>query len=91
MKIIVTDGYTLNGGDLSWEGLSRFGQLDIYERTPLTGIVERCKEADVIVTNKTPFSRETLSALANVKCIAVTATGYNIIDTKAAAEKGIVV
>lgn len=91
MHIVVTDGYTLNSGDLTWEGLARFGQLQLHDRTPLHLIVERCRAAAVIVTNKTPFSRETIAQLPHLKCICVTATGYNIIDTKAAAEKGIVV
>ena len=91
MKIVVTDGYTLTSGDLSWDKIARYGQLAVYDRTAINQIKERCSEAAIVITNKTPFSRETISALPNLKCIAVTATGYNVIDTKAASEKGIVV
>lgn len=91
MNIVVTDGYTLNSGDLSWDGLAKLGGLQLYDRTPQQQIAERCRDAAIIVTNKTPFSRETLLQLPNVKCICVTATGYNVIDTEAATEKGIVV
>ncbi|WP_121356292.1 D-2-hydroxyacid dehydrogenase [Flavisolibacter nicotianae] len=91
MNIVVTDGFTLNGGDLTWDGIARFGPLHLHDRTPPHLIEERCREAEIIVTNKTPFSRETIANLPKLKCICVTATGYNIIDTKAAAEKGIVV
>jgi glycerate dehydrogenase len=91
MNIVVTDGFTLNSGDLGWDGIAQFGKLAIHDRTPTHLIEERCKDADIIVSNKTPFSKETLAALPILKCIAVTATGFNVIDTKAAAERSIVV
>jgi glycerate dehydrogenase len=91
MNIVVTDGFTLNSGDLTWDGIARFGQLQLHDRTPPHLIEERCRDATIIITNKTPFSRETIANLPHLQCICVTATGYNIIDTKAATEKGIVV
>jgi len=91
MKIVATDGYTLNPGDLSWEKIKALGELIVYERTPVEQIVERCKDAEIVLTNKTPFSRETLASLPRLKLISVTATGYNIIDTVAARDKGIIV
>ncbi len=91
MKIVITDGYTLNPGDLSWEAIKNMGELVVYDRTPIESIAERCKDADIVLTNKTPFSKETLAQLPKLKLIAVTATGYNIIDTKAAADQQIVV
>jgi glycerate dehydrogenase len=91
MKIVVVDGYTLNPGDLSWNMLSALGELMVYDRTPIALIVERCKEATIVLTNKVPFSNETLAALPNLKYITVLATGYNIIDTAAAKEQGVLV
>lgn len=91
MNIVITDGYTLNSGDLTWDGIARFGQLYLHDRTPPHLIEERCRDAQLIITNKTPLSRETIANLPNLQCICVTATGYNVIDTKAAAEKSIVV
>jgi len=91
MKIVVVDGYTLNPGDLSWNMLSALGELMVYDRTPIELIVERCKEATIVLTNKVPFSKETLAALPNLKYISVLATGYNIIDTAAAKEQGVLV
>ena len=91
MQIVITDGYTLNSGDLSWESIAVIGQLIVHDRTPASLIVERCKEADIILTNKVPFNRDTLNALPKLKCISVLATGYNLIDTAAAKEKGIIV
>lgn len=91
MKIVVTDGFTLNSGDLSWEPVSRLGALEVYDRTAREQILERCRDATIILTNKTPFDRETLTALPSLKCISVLATGYNVIDTSAAQDRGIVV
>jgi len=91
MKIVVVDGYTLNPGDLSWNMLSALGELMVYDRTPIELIVERCIEATIVLTNKVPFSKETLAALPNLKYISVLATGYNIIDTAAAKEQGVLV
>jgi glycerate dehydrogenase len=89
MKIVVVDGYALNPGDLSWEPLKQMGDLILYDRTPLDLIVERCKGAAVVLTNKVPFSKTILEQIPGLKCICVTATGYNVIDTIAAKELGI--
>jgi len=91
MNIVVIDGYTLNPGDLSWEKISALGQLTIYDRTSSADIVERCREAEVVITNKVPFTAATLEQLPKLKLIAVTATGYNIIDTTTARKKDIIV
>jgi glycerate dehydrogenase len=91
MKIVVTDGYTLNPGDMQWNGVEQIGELTVYDRTPRELIVERCSDADVLIVNKTPLQNETLNQLPKLKMIAVTATGYNIIDTIAAKEKNIVI
>lgn len=90
-NIVVLDGYTENPGDLSWSGLEAFGKLTVYDRTSAADIVSRIGGADVVFTNKTPISAETLSACPNIKYIGVLATGYNIVDTQAAKEKGVVV
>jgi len=91
MKIVVADGYALNPGDISWDAISAFGELTVYDRTPVDQTVERCKEADIVLTNKAPFSKETLAALPQLKLIRVLATGYNVIDTAAARSQGITV
>lgn len=89
LKIVILDGYTENPGDLSWEGFEKLGELTVYDRTPADKIIERIGDADVVYTNKTPISRETLDACPNVKFIGVLATGYNVVDVEAAKEKGI--
>ena len=92
MKIVVLDGYTENPGDLSWTELEKLGQLTVYDRTayeesPL--IAQRIGDAEVIITNKTPISQQTLEQCPNLKLNAVLATGYNVIDCAAARKKGI--
>lgn len=91
MKIVVLDGYTLNPGDISWEGFEALGEFTCHDRTPSGEIIPRIGDADIAITNKTPISRETMAACPNLKYIGVLATGYNIVDTAAAKDKGIVV
>jgi glycerate dehydrogenase len=91
MKIVVLDGYTLNPGDLSWDRLKKLGDVTIYDRTPNDKIIERIGEAEIVITNKTPFTRDTLEKLSFVKYIGVLATGYNVVDVEAAKEFGKVV
>ena len=94
MKIVVLDGYTENPGDLSWEGLEKFGELTVYDRTSYTDsplIAERIGDAEIAIINKTPITKATIDACPNLKCIAVLATGYNVVDYTYAKEKGIVV
>lgn len=90
MKIVVLEGYTLNPGDLTWEGLEKLGDLTVYDRTPEDKIVERIGDAEIIFTNKLKITREILQQ-TNIKYIAVLATGYNVVDVVAAKEKGILV
>lgn len=92
MKIVVLDGYTENPGDLSWKGFEALGELTVYDRTTdRSMIVERMKDAEVVYTNKTPISRESIEACPKLKYVGVLATGYNVVDIKAARKAGIVV
>lgn len=89
VKIIITDGYTLNPGDLDWTPFHALGEIVYYDRTPVHLVTERCKEATIIITNKTPVTAETIRQATNLQLVAVTATGHNVIDSIAAKEKGI--
>lgn len=91
MKIVVLDGYTLNPGDLSWKDLEKLGDLMIYDRTNLEEIINRAYDSEIIFTNKTQLNHETLKKLPKLKYIGVLATGYNVVDVKAAKELGIIV
>ena len=89
MKIVVLDGYTLNPGDISWGGMEALGEVTVYDHTKPEDIIERIGDAEVVYTNKTPITKETLDACPSIKFIGVLATGYNVIDIAAAKEKGI--
>lgn len=91
LQIVIVDGYTLNPGDLSWEPFYKLGNVQYYDRSTASESVDRCKDASVIVTNKTPVGEETIKSAKNLKLIAVTATGYNIIDVEAAKKRNIAV
>lgn len=91
MKICILDGYSLNPGDLDWSPVERLGDVTLFNRTPADKIVERAADADIVLTNKVPFSADTLRQLPRLRFICVLATGYNIIDTEAAARQGVVV
>lgn len=91
MKIVELDGYAANPGDLSWEPLQELGELTVYDRTPASLVVERAKDADIILINKVLITDEVLSQLPRLKYIGVLATGYNVVDVKAATKRGIVV
>lgn len=89
MKIVVLDGYTLNPGDITWEGMEALGEVTVYDRTKEEDIVSRIGDAEVVYTNKTPLTKETFDACPNIKFVGILATGYNIVDVEAAKEKGI--
>jgi glycerate dehydrogenase len=91
MKIVVIEGYSMNPGDLSWAGLEALGELTVYDRSRQDQIVERCKDAEMVFTNKEPLGRDIMAQLPGLKFIGVLATGYNCVDVAAAKGLGIVV
>lgn len=91
MKIVILDAYTLNPGDMSWDEVEKLGHLTVYDRTTPEETVERCKDAEIALTNKVIFDKDVISQLPNLKYIGVIATGYNVVDLAFAKEQGIVV
>jgi glycerate dehydrogenase len=91
MKIVVLDGYCVNPGDLSWDGLRAFGEVVVYDRTPAAEAAARAHGATAVLLNKTPLTADTLAQLPDLKYIGVLATGYNVIDIEAARGQGITV
>jgi glycerate dehydrogenase len=89
MRITILDGHTTNPGDLSWEPLHALGDCAVHDRSAAAEIVARAAGADVVLTNKTPLTRETIAALPQLKCIGVLATGYNVVDVAAARARSI--
>ena len=91
MKIVILDGYCENPGDLSWDPIAKYGEIEVYDRTPdnAEAVIARLKDADILVGNKNTITGEIMDACPNLKFIAVQATGYNVIDVQAAKERGI--
>jgi glycerate dehydrogenase len=89
MEIVITDGFTLNPGDLDWKAVKELGTVTYYDRTAAVEAVTRCYNADIIITNKTLMTADVIEAATNLQLIAVTATGYNNIDMEAALKKNI--
>ena len=93
MKIVILDGYSINPGDLSWDGLRELGELTIYDRTPSepAEIIRRIGDAEAVLLSKVPMGAEVMEHCPNLCYIGALATGYNVIDTDAAAKRGIAV
>jgi glycerate dehydrogenase len=86
MKIVVLDGYTLNPGDNPWTEVEALGEVVIYDRTPPEQVIERSKDADILIINKVKLSRDVLEQLPNLKYITIVATGFDVVDIAAAKE-----
>lgn len=91
MKIVILDAYAINPGDLVWDALDKFGEVAVYDRTAPDEVVERCKGAEIVLSNKVPLDADTIASLPDCKYIGVLATGFNLIDLDAATRNGIVV
>lgn len=91
MKIVVLDGHVANPGDLSWDSLASLGELTVYPRTAPGEVLERCAGATAVFTNKVVLDSAIIASLPDLKFIGVLATGYNNVDTAAAAQAGIAV
>ena len=89
MRIVVLDSHTLNPGDLDWGTLQALGSCEIYDRTPPAQVVSRAQGAQIVLTNKTILSRESIEHLPQLRYIGVLATGYNVVDVEAATKQGI--
>lgn len=89
--IVVLDGHTLNPGDNPWDDLQRLGQVEIYERTPPERVVERARQADILVINKVRLNERELGQLPRLRFVTVTATGYDCIDVAAARQRNVLV
>lgn len=91
MKIVLLDAYAANPGDLSWDGLREFGEVTVYDRTAPEDVLTRIGDAEVVYVNKVRLDGQTLRQCENLKLVSVLATGYNVVDTAAAKELGILV
>ncbi len=91
MKIVILDGHCLNPGDLSWTAIEQLGEVTVYNRTTPQQLHQRAQNAEILLTNKTIIDATAIESLPCLKYIGVLATGYNVVDTDYAAQRGIVV
>ncbi|HDP81077.1 MAG TPA: D-2-hydroxyacid dehydrogenase [Spirochaetes bacterium] len=89
LSIVVLDGKRLNPGDNPWDEVARFGKLTVYDWSEPAEVADRANHADIVLTNKSLISRDTIEKLSALKYISVLATGYNIVDIGAARERNI--
>jgi glycerate dehydrogenase len=88
-RLVVLDAFTMGQGDNPWDAIAAQGELILHDRTPKNLVLERARGAQVLFTNKTPLDAATIAALPELACICVLATGYNVVDIQAAADRGI--
>lgn len=91
MRIVNLDGYTTNPGDQSWDWLAKYGKYTIYDRTAQSQVIERSKDADALIINKTVITSDMIDEMPKLKYIGLQSTGYNVVDCDYAKKKGIVV
>lgn len=92
MKIAILDSRALNPGDLSYDCISQFGDVTLYERTETEAeTIARIGDSEIVLVNKVPITRRVAEACPNLKLICVQATGYNLVDCAACARQGILV
>jgi glycerate dehydrogenase len=89
--IVVLDGFALNPGDLSWDGLGALGRVVVHERSGPEEIPRRARGAFALLVNKAVLSGETLRGLPSLRYIGVLATGTNTVDVGAARGRGVAV
>ena len=84
INIVVLDGKFANPGDLSWKALKKHGELKVYDHTSPDQVIDRSKEADVLIINKIILGEEQFSHLPNLKLVIISATGMDNVDLDAA-------
>ena len=87
MKIVFLDEYSVCGRDLS--SIKRWGDYTGYETTSAEEVLEKAKDAEIIISNKVVLDAATIASLPCLRLICVAATGMNNIDLNAAAEHGV--
>lgn len=90
MKIVILDARALNPGDLSYDCISQFGEVTLYQRTDSEAeTIARIGDSEIVLVNKVPITEAVLNACPNIQLICVQATGYNIVDVDACSKRGI--
>lgn len=89
LKAVILDGFTENPGDLSWDCIGNLTDLTVYDRTPEDLVIERAKNAEILIVNKVKLTKEIIEQLPHLKFVGTLATGYNQIDGEALKKRNI--
>ncbi len=89
LSIVALDALQLN--DLDWSALEALGDVTRYDGTAPDQVIARAQDADVLLVNKVKLPESVLSQLPKLKYVGVLATGYDNVDTAAAASRNIAV
>lgn len=91
MKIVILDGFAVNPGDLSWDFLKKYGEVEVYAKTPDAECAEKCVGATAVYTNRAKITAELLDACPTVKYVSALGTGFDMIDIEACKARGVAV
>ncbi|MDO5738350.1 MAG: D-2-hydroxyacid dehydrogenase [Eubacteriales bacterium] len=89
MKIVILDAHSSNPGDLAWSRLAELGELEIYERSTRAEVLERVRDAEIVLTNKCRIDHEVLDAAEKLKYVGMLSTGFDVLDLPSIKERGI--
>ncbi len=89
MKTVITDGFAVNPGDLSWNFLEKFGEVTVYDKISDEDAPEAIGDADFVFTNRVKIGKAVLEKCKNLKFVSALGTGYDMIDVKSCRENGV--
>ncbi len=91
MKITVLDKCTVTNGDVSLSPLEELGEVRYFDTVAPEDIPAAIGDSDAVICNKAKITAEIMDACPSLKYVGLFATGFNNIDIKAAAERGVAV
>lgn len=89
MKIVITDGFAVNPGDLSWDWLKKYGDVTVYDKISDADAPEAVGDADVVFTNRVKIGKSVLDECRNLKYVSALGTGYDMIDVPLCRANGV--
>ena len=89
MKIVITDGFAVNPGDLSWDYLKKYGDLTVYDKLTDDIAYEKIADADIVFTNRVKIDKKVLDNCKKIKYVSALGTGYDMIDVPLCRSAGI--
>jgi len=89
VKIACLDSSTLDRQDLDFSALEALGELTLHEQTGPETRIERCRDAEIVITNKVVLDASVFEACPRLRYVVIAATGTNNVDLDAAARAGV--